>query len=46
MGGSVPTGTGTFATGVTSINGGRSDEFVTTVDGAPSIRDRVRPAAS
>src|SRR6185436_15226057 len=40
MGGSVPTGTGTFATGVTSINGGRSDEFVTTVDGAPSIRIR------
>jgi hypothetical protein len=40
MGGSVPTATGTFATGVTSINGGRSDEFLTTVDGAPSIRIR------
>jgi hypothetical protein len=40
MGGSVPTQTGTFATGVTSINGGRSDEFLTTVDGAPSIRIR------
>jgi hypothetical protein len=40
MGGSVPTGVGTFATGVTSINGGRSDEFVTTIDGAPSIRIR------
>ena len=41
MGGSVPTGTGTFATGVTSINGGRADEFMTTVDGAPSIRVRA-----
>jgi hypothetical protein len=41
MGGSVPTGTGTFATGVTSINGGRADEFITTVDGAPSIRVRA-----
>ncbi len=40
MGGSVPTGVGTFATGVTSINGGRSDEFITTIDGAPSIRVR------
>ena len=40
MGGSVPTGVGTFATGVTSINGGRSDEFITTIDGAPSIRIR------
>jgi hypothetical protein len=40
MGGSVPTGVGTFATGVTSINGGRADEFVTTIDGAPSIRIR------
>jgi hypothetical protein len=40
MGGSVPSGTGTFATGVTSINGGRSDEFITTIDGAPSIRIR------
>ena len=41
MGGSVPTGTGTFATGVTSINGGRADEFITTIDGAPSIRVRA-----
>ena len=41
MGGSVPTGVGTFATGVTSINGGRADEFMTTVDGAPSIRVRA-----
>jgi carboxypeptidase family protein len=41
MGGSVPTGVGTFATGVTSINGGRADEFITTVDGAPSIRVRA-----
>jgi hypothetical protein len=40
MGGSVPTGVGTFATGITSINGGRSDEFITTIDGAPSIRVR------
>jgi hypothetical protein len=40
MGGGVPTATGTFATGVTSINGGRSDEFTITVDGAPSIRIR------
>src|SRR5262245_6529220 len=40
MGGSVPQGVGTFATGVTSINGGRADEFVTTIDGAPSIRIR------
>ena len=39
-GGSVPQGVGTFATGLTSINGGRSDEFVTTIDGAPSIRIR------
>ncbi len=30
-----------FATGVTSINGGRADEFITTVDGAPSIRVRA-----
>ena len=28
MGGSVPTGVGTFATGVTSINGGRADEYL------------------
>lgn len=41
MGGSVPTGVGTFATGVTSINGGRADEFLTTIDGAPSIRVRA-----
>jgi carboxypeptidase family protein len=41
MSGSVPVATGTFATGVTSINGGRSDEFITTVDGAPSIRVRA-----
>jgi hypothetical protein len=41
MGGSVPTGTGTFATGVTSINGGRADEFMTAIDGAPSIRVRA-----
>ena len=41
MGGSVPTGTGTFATGITSINGGRADEFITTIDGAPSIRVRA-----
>ena len=41
MGGSVPTGVGTFATGITSINGGRSDEFMTTIDGAPSIRVRA-----
>ena len=41
MGGSVPTGGGTFATGITSINGGRSDEFMTTIDGAPSIRVRA-----
>src|SRR5262245_6171809 len=41
MGGSVPQGVGTFATGVTSINGGRADEFMTTIDGAPSIRVRA-----
>ena len=41
MSGSVPVGTATFATGVTSINGGRADEFMTTVDGAPSIRVRA-----
>ena len=41
MGGAVPTATGTFATGVTSINGGRADEFMTTIDGAPSIRVRA-----
>lgn len=38
--GNFATATGTFATGVTSINGGRSDEFMATVDGAPSIRVR------
>jgi hypothetical protein len=38
---SVPQGVGTFATGVTSINGGRADEFMTTIDGAPSIRVRA-----
>ena len=37
----MPTQTGTFATGVTSINGGRADEFMTTIDGAPSIRVRA-----
>jgi len=41
MGGSVPTGVNTFATGVSSINGGRADEFMTTIDGAPSIRVRA-----
>ena len=41
MSGSVPVGVNTFATGVTSINGGRADEFITTVDGAPSIRVRA-----
>ena len=41
IGGSMPTGVNTFATGVTSINGGRADEFMTTVDGAPSIRVRA-----
>src|SRR5207302_8197979 len=41
MGGSVPTQVGTFATGVTSLTGGRSDEFITTIDGAPSIRVRA-----
>src|SRR4051812_3415293 len=39
--GTFGTGTGTFFTGVTSINGGRTDEFLTTVDGAPSIRVRA-----
>ena len=33
--GAFPTATATFATGVTSINGGRADEFMATVDGAP-----------
>jgi hypothetical protein len=39
--GNFATATGTFATGITSINGGRSDEFMATVDGAPSIRVRA-----
>lgn len=39
--GNFPTGVGTFFTGVNSINGGRADEFITTVDGAPSIRVRA-----
>jgi hypothetical protein len=30
-----------FSTGISSINGGRSDEFLITVDGAPSIRVRA-----
>ena len=30
-----------FSTGITSINGGRADEFITTVDGALSIRIRA-----
>jgi hypothetical protein len=39
--GGLPTAANSFATGVTSINGGRSEEFMTTVDGAPSIRVRA-----
>ena len=39
--GGLPTAAATFATGITSINGGRSEEFMTTVDGAPSIRVRA-----
>jgi hypothetical protein len=39
--GNFPTATATFATGITSINGGRADEFMATVDGAPSIRVRA-----
>ena len=39
--GGLPTAAATFATGITSINGGRSEEFITTVDGAPSIRVRA-----
>ena len=39
--GGLPTQAGTFAVGITSINGGRSEEFITTVDGAPSIRVRA-----
>ena len=30
-----------FSTGITSINGGRADEFITTVDGALSVRVRA-----
>ena len=41
MGGCCRRGVNTFATGITSINGGRSEEFITTVDGAPSIRVRA-----
>jgi len=39
--GGLPTQANSFATGITSINGGRSEEFMTTVDGAPSIRVRA-----
>jgi len=39
--GGLPAPVNTFATGITSINGGRSEEFITTVDGAPSIRVRA-----
>jgi hypothetical protein len=39
--GNFGSGAGAFATGITSINGGRSEEFMTTVDGAPSIRVRA-----
>src|SRR5688500_9659365 len=39
--GGLPTAANSFATGITSINGGRSEEFITTVDGAPSIRVRA-----
>jgi hypothetical protein len=39
--GTLPTAANSFATGITSINGGRSEEFMTTVDGAPSIRVRA-----
>jgi hypothetical protein len=39
--GGLPTAANSFATGITSINGGRSEEFMTTVDGAPSIRVRA-----
>ena len=39
--GTFGTATATFSTGVTSINGGRTDEFLITVDGAPSIRIRA-----
>ena len=39
--GGLPAAAASFATGITSINGGRSEEFMTTVDGAPSIRVRA-----
>jgi hypothetical protein len=39
--GGLPTQAAAFATGITSINGGRSEEFITSVDGAPSIRVRA-----
>jgi hypothetical protein len=39
--GGLPVAANSFATGITSINGGRSEEFMTTVDGAPSIRVRA-----
>src|SRR5688500_5372420 len=39
--GNFGSGATAFATGITSINGGRSEEFMTTVDGAPSIRVRA-----
>jgi len=39
--GGLPAAANSFATGITSINGGRSEEFMTTVDGAPSIRVRA-----
>jgi hypothetical protein len=39
--GGLPIAANSFATGITSINGGRSEEFMTTVDGAPSIRVRA-----
>jgi hypothetical protein len=39
--GGLPTPVNTFNTGISSINGGRSEEFITTVDGAPSIRIRA-----
>jgi hypothetical protein len=39
--GGLPAPVNTFNTGIQSINGGRSEEFITTVDGAPSIRVRA-----
>src|SRR5688500_5691912 len=38
--GGLPTAAATFAVGITSINGGRSEELITTVDGDTSIRVR------